>query len=171
MVAVDVALQFIGREHHDHVGPFGGLRHLEHLEFLALGLLDALRALAQRDRDFLHAGIPQVERMGMALAAIAHDRNLLAFDQVQVGVPVVIYAHDSLPLSVSYCLELLPSPLWRQLLVSIRSRYKPQTARLEFRENGRYARDPLHTSPAQRPLARMLIPSNPANRPRTSSRT
>src|SRR5215831_13337893 len=93
VVAVDVALQFVRREHHDHVGPFGGLRHLEDLELLAFRLLDALRALAQRDRDFLDAGITQVKRMGVALAAIAHDRYLLAFDQIQVSVAVVIYAH------------------------------------------------------------------------------
>src|SRR5262249_9588218 len=58
-----------------------------------LRLLDALRALAQRDRDLLDARIAQIERMGMALAAIAHDRYLLALDQVQVRVAVVIYAH------------------------------------------------------------------------------
>ena len=32
MVAVDVALQLVGREHHHHVGPFGGLGDLHHLE-------------------------------------------------------------------------------------------------------------------------------------------
>jgi len=56
VIAVDVALQFVRREHHDHVGPFGGFRHLEHIERLALRLLDALRALAQRHRHFLDAG-------------------------------------------------------------------------------------------------------------------
>src|SRR5207302_8245388 len=39
----------------------------------------------------------QVERMRMALAAIADDRDLLALDQVQVGVAVVVNAHDSHP--------------------------------------------------------------------------
>jgi hypothetical protein len=33
----------------------------------------------------------------MALAAVADDGDLLALDQVQVGVAVVIYAHGLLP--------------------------------------------------------------------------
>ena len=93
VVAVDVGLQLVGREHHHHVGPLGGLGDLHHLELLALGLLDALRALAQRHRHVLDAGIAQVERVGMALAAIADDGDLLALDQVQVGVAIVINAH------------------------------------------------------------------------------
>ncbi len=101
VVAVDVGLQFVRREHHHHVGPLGGLGHLEHLELLALGLLGAAGALAQRDRDLLDAGIPQVEGMGMPLAAVADDGDLLALDQVHVGVPVVIYAHACSPFSAS----------------------------------------------------------------------
>ena len=98
MIVVDVALQFVGREHHHHVGPFGGVGHLHDLELLALGLLDALRVLAQRDRDVLDAGIAQIERVGMALAAIADDGDLLALDQVQVGVAVVVNTHCLSPL-------------------------------------------------------------------------
>src|ERR1051325_7830670 len=36
--------------------------------------------------------------MGMALAAVADDGDLLAFDQVQVGVAIVINTHFSSPL-------------------------------------------------------------------------
>ena len=93
VVAIDVGLQLVGREHHHHVGPFGGLGDLHDLELLALGLLDALRALAQRHRDVLDAGVAQIERMGMALAAIADDGDLLALDQVQVGVAIVVNTH------------------------------------------------------------------------------
>ena len=93
VVAIDVALQFVRRQHHHDVGPFGGLGDFHDLELLALGLLDALRGLAQRDRHVLDAGIAQIERMGMALAAIADDGDFLALDQVQVGIPVVINAH------------------------------------------------------------------------------
>ena len=93
MIGVDVGLQLVGREHHHHVGPFGGLGHFHDLELLALGLLDALRVLAQRHGDVLDAGIAQIERVRMALAAIADDGDLLALDQVQVGVTVVINTH------------------------------------------------------------------------------
>ncbi len=93
MVAVDLGLQLVGREHHHHVRPLGGLGHLHDLELLALGLLDALGTLAQRDRHVLDAGIAQVERMGMALAAVADDDDLLALDQVDVRVAIIIDTH------------------------------------------------------------------------------
>ena len=98
LIVIDVGLQLVGREHHHHVGPFGGLGDLLHRQLLALRLLDALRALAQRHRDLLDAGIAQVERMGVALAAIADDGDFLALDQIQVGVAVVINAHGVHPL-------------------------------------------------------------------------
>src|SRR5580698_8455192 len=41
--------------------------------------------------------------MSMALAAIADDGDLLAFDQVQVGIAIVINTHDiSTPIGPSY---------------------------------------------------------------------
>ena len=36
VIAIDVGLQFVGREHHHHVGPFGGLGDLHDLELLGL---------------------------------------------------------------------------------------------------------------------------------------
>ena len=65
-----------GRQHHDEVGPFGGLGDFHHLEAGGFRLLGRGRALAQRDGDFLDAGILEVQRMGMALAAIADDDDL-----------------------------------------------------------------------------------------------
>ena len=47
----------------------------------------------QRDRDVLHAAVAHVEEMGVALAAVADDGDLLALDQIEVGIPVVIDAH------------------------------------------------------------------------------
>ena len=94
LVAVDVALQFVGRQHHDDIGPFGGIRHGHDLQALALGLLGGGRAGAQRDDDVLDAGIAHVQHMGMALGAVADDGDLLALDEVEVGIPVVINAHD-----------------------------------------------------------------------------
>ena len=82
-----------GVQHHDDVGPLGGLGHLHDLELLLLGLGDAGRALAQRDRHVLDAGIAQVQRVRVALAAVADDGHLLALDQVDVGITIVIDAH------------------------------------------------------------------------------
>jgi hypothetical protein len=55
LAVIDVGLQLVGRQHHHHVGPFGGLGDFHHLELLTLRLLHALRTLAQRDRDVLDA--------------------------------------------------------------------------------------------------------------------
>ena len=60
-----------------------------------LRLLRRGRAGAERDRHVLDAGIAEVLRMRVALAAIADDRDLLGLDQVEVGIPVVIDAHVS----------------------------------------------------------------------------
>jgi len=60
MVAVDVALQLVGREHHHYVGPFGGLGDVHDLELLGLGLLHAGGGLTQRNRDLFHAAVAQV---------------------------------------------------------------------------------------------------------------
>ena len=44
--------------------------------------------------------VAQVQRMGVALAAVADDGDLLALDQVQVGVAVVVNTHGLSPLLV-----------------------------------------------------------------------
>src|SRR4029077_15544873 len=55
------------------------------------------------------AGVTQIQRMRVALAAIADDGDLLALDQVQVGVAVVVNAHGLStptpwpPMAVSFC--------------------------------------------------------------------
>jgi hypothetical protein len=33
----------------------------------------------------------------VTLAAIANDRDLLGLDDVEIGIPIVIHAHESLP--------------------------------------------------------------------------
>src|SRR5262249_30747317 len=45
--------------------------------------------------------------MGVALAAIADDADLLALDQVQVGVAIVINTHDQ-----SSALAAFPAGVW-----------------------------------------------------------
>jgi hypothetical protein len=94
MIAIDVGLDLVGREHHDHIGPFRGLRDLHHGKLLALRLLGRARALPKGDRDVLHARIAKIERMRMALAAIADDGDLLALDEIDVGIPVIINTHE-----------------------------------------------------------------------------
>ena len=92
---VDVGLQLVRRQHHDDVGPLGGLGHLHDLEACLFGLGGRRRALAEGDDDVLHAGVAQVEGVGMALAAVADDGDLLALDEIDVGIAIVIDTHGS----------------------------------------------------------------------------
>ena len=66
-----------------------------HFGDLQAGLLDlgpGSAALAQADHD-LDAAVVQVLGVRMALRAVADDGDLLALDQAQVGVLVVINLH------------------------------------------------------------------------------
>ena len=87
-VVVDAALVLVGREDHDEVGPLGGVGDGLDLEALVLGLRGRLRAVLERDDD-LDARVAEVLRVGVALRAVADDRDLLALDERQVGVVVV----------------------------------------------------------------------------------
>ena len=93
LVAIDVGLQLVRRQHHHDVRPFRGFGDGEDLDALLFGLGGGGGALAERHGDLLHAGIPEVEGVGVALAAVADDDDLLALDQVDVGVAIVIDAH------------------------------------------------------------------------------
>ena len=95
VIAVDVALQFVRREHHHHVGPFGRFRDFHDLELFAFGLFHAGRGLAQRNRNFFHAAVTQIERVSVALAAVSDNGDLLAFDEVQVSVAIVVNTHGN----------------------------------------------------------------------------
>ena len=94
VVLPDVALQFVGRAHHHEVGPFRRVGDRHHLLAGLLGLGGGAGARPERDHDLLDAGIAEVLRMGMPLAAIADDGDLLRLDQIEIGIPIVIDAHD-----------------------------------------------------------------------------
>src|SRR5258706_657551 len=96
LVLVDVGLQLVGRGHHHHIGPFGGIRHAHHLEAGGFRLLGR-RAGANRDHQFLDARVAHVLGMGMALGAKTDDGDLLVLDQIEIGIPIVIDAHFLLP--------------------------------------------------------------------------
>jgi hypothetical protein len=53
IIAVDVALQFVGGQHHHQVGPLGGCGHFHRLEAGGLRLLGRTRTVVQRNCDFL----------------------------------------------------------------------------------------------------------------------
>src|SRR5690606_35822195 len=55
------------------------------------------RVGTQRNDHVLDAGIAEILRMGMPLAAIADDGDLLRLDEIQIGIPIVIHAHRMVP--------------------------------------------------------------------------
>ena len=93
LVGVELRLQFVGGQHHDDVGPFGRFGIGHDLEAGVLGLLRRGRAGAQRHDDVLDAAVAQIVGVGVALAAIADDRDLFRLDQVHIRIAVVIHAH------------------------------------------------------------------------------
>ena len=86
LIAVNLGLQFVRRQHHHDVRPFGGRRDVHHLDAFGLRLFGGRRARPQRDRDLLHAAVAHVEEMRVALAAVADHRHFLGFDQIEIGV-------------------------------------------------------------------------------------
>ena len=96
-VLVDVRLQFVRRQHHQDVGPGRGLVRGHHGEASTFGLLGRAGAGAQGDADVLDAAVAQVHGVGVALAAITDNADLLVLDQIHIGVAVVENAHDLVP--------------------------------------------------------------------------
>ena len=90
---VGVGLQFIGHGEHDQVAPSGRFGDAHDLEPLGLGFSGAGRTGAQCHHDIPGAAVAQVQRMGMALAAIAQNGDLLVLDQVHIAIAIIIDAH------------------------------------------------------------------------------
>ena len=93
LFAVEVGLELVGHQHHDHVRPGRRLGRRHDLEAGALGLGRRCRARAQRDHDVAHAAVVEIVGVAEALTAVADHRDVLALDQVQVGIGVVVDAH------------------------------------------------------------------------------
>ena len=96
-LAVQVALALIRGQHHHDVGPFGALGRVHDFQSGGLGFRHALRAGPQTDREVLRAAVLQVVGMGVTLAAISDDGDVLRLDQIDVGVAIVIDAHWFVP--------------------------------------------------------------------------
>ena len=88
-LGVDVALVLVGREDDDDVGLGGGIRDALDLEAGLLGLRLRLRVVLEADDD-LDARVAEVLRVRVALRAVADDGDLLALDEREVGVLVVV---------------------------------------------------------------------------------
>src|SRR5205807_10344969 len=78
------------QDHHE-VAAAGGVDDRDDLEALLARLGDRLRVLAQADDD-VDAGVFEVERVGVALRAVADDGDGLAVEEPEVSVVVVDHA-------------------------------------------------------------------------------
>ena len=99
-LGVDVALDLVGREDDDDVSLLDRLGDTEDPQALLLGLGPALGSLEESDAD-VDAGVAQVERVRVPLAAVADDRHMAALDDAQICVVVVKqFSHGGILLEV-----------------------------------------------------------------------
>jgi hypothetical protein len=82
-------VHLVRQEDHDDVRHLGGLRHGGDPQPVLLGLRPALRALVEPDDD-VQPRVLEVQRVRVALAPIADDGNLLAAEEREVRVLVVV---------------------------------------------------------------------------------
>ena len=87
-LGVDGALHLVGGEDDDEVGLLHRLGDGQDPQALGLGLGAAPAALGQADAH-VDARVAQVQRVGVALAAVADDGDLAPLDHGQVGIVVV----------------------------------------------------------------------------------
>ena len=70
----------VRKKNHDHVSPLGGISNRHHGKSFGFSFGLRGRTLTQTHDD-VHAGVFEVERMGMALRAVANDSDLAIGDK------------------------------------------------------------------------------------------
>lgn len=89
-LVVDLRLDLVGEEHHDDVSFFGGLVHggdLHSAVFLCL--VPGFSVLPYTDDD-VESGVTETECLGAALCTVSEDSDLLAFQDSEVCVFIVV---------------------------------------------------------------------------------
>ncbi|MPN62428.1 hypothetical protein SDC9_210176 [bioreactor metagenome] len=84
----EIGLHLVGGQDHDDVGLGSGLRRGEDAQALLLGPGTRPAAGLQADPD-VDARVPQVQRVGVALRAVADDGDLATLDDRKIRVLVV----------------------------------------------------------------------------------
>src|SRR5690606_37671834 len=62
-------------------------------EAVGLDLLGGRRTGLQADADLLDAGLLEVQRVRATLGAVADDGDLLALDEIEIGIAIVVNTH------------------------------------------------------------------------------
>jgi hypothetical protein len=88
LLAVDLAVLLVRQQHHHDVAARRGVGDAGDLQARRARLLDRARVGAQADDD-VDAGVLEVEGVGVALRAVADDRDGLAVEPGEVCVVVV----------------------------------------------------------------------------------
>jgi hypothetical protein len=102
LLLVHLTLCLVGEQDHDHVGHLHGFGYRGHAHAVLLRACPALGALVQPDHDVL-ARVLEVEGVGMPLAAVPDDRDLLGLEQAEIGVLVVINLRRHFDAFLSLC--------------------------------------------------------------------
>src|SRR5918998_1020574 len=88
LLPIDLAVLLVGQQDHHDVPARGGLRDVEHLEAVFAGLAGG-RRVGPEAYDDADARVLEVLRVGVALGAVAQDRDGLAVEQGEISVVVV----------------------------------------------------------------------------------
>jgi hypothetical protein len=97
LLLVHVLLVLVRDEEHDHVAPRSGRVHVHHREALLFGLRAGRGAGAQA-HGHVDAAVVQVQRVGVALAAVADDGHLLVADEGGIGFVMNVHGRSGLGL-------------------------------------------------------------------------
>ena len=100
ILLVNVRLYLVVHQNHDDVGPFRGISHGLDLQARLFRVGPVLGARAQTTAH-IAAGFLQIQRMGVALGAIANDADFLPVQLSQIAVLLIIHScHIRIPPSV-----------------------------------------------------------------------
>ena len=94
---IGICLQFIGHGKHDQITPSRGFGDAHYLQPFGFGFLGGCRAFAQRNNQVFGATVAQVQRMGVALRAIAKNGHFGVFNQIDIAIAVIVNAHGFVP--------------------------------------------------------------------------
>ena len=107
LALVNVGLLLVRNQDHRDVRLLDGLGHRQNLQAVGLRRRLGLRALIKADDD-VHAAVLQVQRMGMALTAVADNRYGLALQKIKIRVLVIVRFCHSIPSPHNVLLSYAP---------------------------------------------------------------
>ncbi len=90
---VQLGLELVRGQDHDHVGCCYSGRYIADFQAMSLSLGDGAGTRTQAD-GYINTGIFQVAGVGVPLRTVTDDGNLLALDDAQITIFIVIDLHE-----------------------------------------------------------------------------